>query len=61
MNSYGSMSALEEITDIVKKMDTAAPLSALQRVGKLLKDNPNIIVQACNVIERTFMNVYCIS
>ena len=61
MNSYGSMSALEEITDIVKKMDTAAPLPALQRVGKLLKANPNIIVQACNVIERTFMNVYCIS
>ena len=55
------MSALEEITDIVKKMDTAAPLPALQRVGKLLKDNPSIIVQACNVIERTFMNVYCIS
>ena len=57
MNAFRPTGALEEITEIVKKMDTAAPLPALQRVGKLLRDNPSILNQACEVIERTFMSV----
>lgn len=58
MNTFVPLSPLEEITEIVNKMDTAAPLPALQRVGKLLRENPTIVNQSCEVIERVFMSVY---
>ena len=56
MNSFNTYDALEEIKEIIKKMEKPS-FPAFQHIGRLLSDNPSMVNQACELIERSYMNV----
>lgn len=48
---------LKEVSTILEKMGTNAPLAAFERIKSLMSQNQAIFNQICDIIERSIMNV----
>lgn len=57
MNLYKPKDTLKDIEDCIQRMDTAAPIAAFNYIGKELQENPSLLNQVCEIIERSFMSV----
>ena len=53
----GYNDALKEVSSILERMGTNAPLAAFERIKSLMLQNQPIFNQICDIIERNIMNV----
>ena len=53
----GYNDALKEVSSILERMGTNAPLAAFERIKSLMLQNQPIFNQICYIIERNIMNV----
>ena len=53
----GYNDALKEVSSILERMGTNAPLAAFERIKSLMLHNQPIFNQICDIIERNIMNV----
>ena len=53
----GYNDALKEVSSILERMGTNAPLAAFERIKSLMLQNQPIFNQICDIIERNILNV----
>lgn len=56
MNSFNTHDTLEEIKEIIRRMETPS-VPAFQHIGKVLMEYPSMVNEVCEFIERLYMSV----